>query len=164
MTKNRGMKEVELEPFGMISDYVSFYFGYQSPMLLRIKTGYNNVAQRNQKDIIYLVSGYNLLKTNGLKFVFFDGHSLHHLSNIYNNDKGLENIDCVAVKTKQWSNESDPDLLRRKQAELLVHNEVPLSSVLGIGVYNETALQIVQNKLSKFNITLTGKIKKEWYY
>lgn len=39
---------VPIEPGGTLSDYVPFYFGGHSPMLLNIKTGFRGITKRNQ--------------------------------------------------------------------------------------------------------------------
>lgn len=43
---------VNLEGFGNLGDYVPFYFGPLSPMLLNIKTGYRGITMRPQEDIV----------------------------------------------------------------------------------------------------------------
>jgi len=41
---------------GVIHDYVSFYFGYLSPMMLQLKTGWVAGYNEGQEPLIYLVS------------------------------------------------------------------------------------------------------------
>lgn len=41
-----------IPPGGTLGDYVPFYFGPLSPMLLNIKTGYRGIIQRSQEDIV----------------------------------------------------------------------------------------------------------------
>ena len=48
---DRGDKKVPCGPGGVIRDYVGFYFGPCSPMLLRIHTGWN-VEKVDQANII----------------------------------------------------------------------------------------------------------------
>ena len=42
-------------PGGDLGDYIPFYFGGHSPMLLNIKTGYRGIQQRPQDELIYIV-------------------------------------------------------------------------------------------------------------
>ena len=46
-------------PGGMLGDYVPFYFGPCSPMLLNIKTGHRGVKQLPQSDIVYICCKLN---------------------------------------------------------------------------------------------------------
>lgn len=45
------------------------------------------------------------------------------------------------VYSSQWNSETDIDLKRRKEAELLVRNDLPSQFVRGFVVYNEGAKQ-----------------------
>ena len=42
-------------PGGDLGDYIPFYFGGHSPMLLNIKTGYRGIRKRPQDELIYIV-------------------------------------------------------------------------------------------------------------
>jgi len=49
------------------------------------------------------------------------------MSQFFNDEDSLEEVDWNAVKLKRWTDtEDDPDRKRRKQAEFLVFNELPL--------------------------------------
>ena len=165
LIQHRSSKEIVMPPYGTSKDYLSFYFGNRSPMLYNIWKGFKDVVQRSQSNIIYLVSSYQLIKSSGHPYVFFDGHGYDSFSELFNNDEGLNHIDWDAVKSKQWSKpEEDPDLKRRKQAEFLVYRELSVKFLLGIGVFNKNAQQKILSILTKNDVILNCAIKPDWYY
>jgi ssDNA thymidine ADP-ribosyltransferase, DarT len=134
-------------------------------MLYGIWKGYNNVIQRPQRDIVYLVSNFDLIEESNQEFVFFDGHGVHILSECYNNKEKFENIDWKIVKNKFWNiDEKDPDRKRRKQAEFLVHRELSIEYLIGIGVFDKEVKNKIDSILKKINCNLNCKVKKDWYY
>lgn len=63
-------------PCGSMHDYVPFYFGYLSPMLLQLKTGQVAGYSQGQSPLIYLVSSVDAVQAAGCRFVFSDGHGI----------------------------------------------------------------------------------------
>ncbi|MBK6901739.1 MAG: DUF4433 domain-containing protein [Saprospirales bacterium] len=61
-------KEVPVPPGGHLSEYVPFYLGPYSPMLLQIKTGNQGVERRPQEEIIYLVSSLDKITEAGCAY------------------------------------------------------------------------------------------------
>ena len=76
---DRGNRPITRPPGGVIRDYVGFYLGPRSPMLLRLHTG-RDVQQVDQSRIIYLVAIAQTIAEAGLGFVFTDRHSLAAVS------------------------------------------------------------------------------------
>ena len=72
----RSVAQVGCGPGGVIHDYVSFYFGYLSPMMLNLKTGRVPGYSEGQEPLIYLVSSCQRVTASGAGFVFTDGHGL----------------------------------------------------------------------------------------
>src|SRR5690606_1464060 len=62
----RARRMVPIPPGGALSDYIPFYFTPKSPMLLNIKTGYNGITQRPNRDIAILVSSWKSMRDNGV--------------------------------------------------------------------------------------------------
>ncbi len=165
LIESRREREITLPPKGAFNDYVSFYFGPRSPMLYNIWKGFQGVKKRSQEDIIYLVSSYDKIKEIGCRYVYFDGHGYHNLSQIYSDDEGLKEIDWKAVKETNWQDTAEnPDLKRRKQAELLVHSEAPLKAIIGIACYSEEVKRKIDNEIQRKNLKLVCKVRKKWYY
>lgn len=66
---------------GVIHDYVPFYFGYLSPMMLQLKTGQVPGYSEGQEPLIYLVSTAQKIHEHGTPFVFSTGTALRALLN-----------------------------------------------------------------------------------
>ena len=165
LINSRGLRDIPINPKGNFLDYVAFYFGARPPMLYNIQHGYNKVTQRTPETIIYLVTSFMQIKESGKQFVFTDGHAYHNMSQFYNRESDLKEIDWKAVKRIRWNDtEEDPDRKRRKQAEFLIYKELPFSALVAIVVYNNDAKSKVLSKLEQYNLSLNIVIKSKWYY
>lgn len=164
----RNALAIPIPPGGSMRDYVAFYFGAHSPMLYQIKTGNEGVPKLPQGEIIYLVCQMSKIIENDLPFVFTDGHARNHLSGHYGAIQDLDKVDWTMVKERYWSNnEEDPDRQRRKQAEFLVHEKVPIDCIRAILVYdterNKFALDAVAAAGLQIPVYLEDN-RKRWYY
>lgn len=131
-----------------IGDYIPFYLGPRSPMLYVIQHGYNGVQRVEPENIVYCIIRLDDLINNSIDCVFTDGHALSNLTTFYSNEK-LSDINNIVkyddVYSMQWNMESDIDLKRRKEAELLIKDDLPAQFVRGYVVYNDMAKQRLEN-------------------
>ena len=167
LIEQRGIYNVPIAPGGVLSDYVPFYFGGRSPMLLNIKTGYRGVKQRNQQDIVYVCTHIDRVATACPDICFTDGHAKDRLTAFFNNLSDLDRVDWDVVEKSFWqSTEDDPDRMRRKQAEFLVKNYVPLNCLSGIIVFDTTSHGKVAEMMRESGIILPIHIdtKRKYYY
>jgi hypothetical protein len=154
-----------LKPGGTFNDYIAFYFGKRSPMLYNIKNGFQGVTRRSQNEIIYLVTSLDKVKEFRIPYVYFDGHGYHHLSQVFNTEEGFAYIDWKTVHASKWfDTEDDPDRKRRKQAEFLIYQSLPLQAIIAIATYSNRAKQNVERILGNVNKELNIVVKEEWYY
>ena len=108
-------------PNGVLGDYIPFYFGPLSPMLLNIKTGHRGITKRPQEEIIYVVCKLENVIAKCDKWCFTDGHAKTAITGFFNKTESLHEVDWDIVKERYWTNaEEDFDKMRRKQAEFLV--------------------------------------------
>ena len=129
---------VPIPPSGNLGDYVPFYFGTHSPMLLNIKTGYRGVTKRPERDIIYFCCDVRSLMNHCAEWVFTDGHAKNSITEFFNTPGDLKEVDWDIVRERYWSNnEDDFDRMRRKQAEFLVKNHVPQRCIGQIVVFDD---------------------------
>ncbi len=128
---NRRVKAVPCGPGGTVHDYVPFYFGPLSVMLLNLKTGRVTGYTEGQAPLIYLVSSVEAIRAAGCAFVFTDGHGLATFTSWFDDIEQLSKVDWGIVGKKYWADEpEDNDRQRRKQAEFLVHGSCDWSSNL----------------------------------
>lgn len=147
-----------------LGDFIPFYFGYRSPMLYVIQHGFNGVKQYDPEFLVYCVLKLEHVIANQLKCCFTDGHALDGCTTIYDGTylNQVNELICYDdVYAKYWKDENDRDLKRRKEAELLLIDEVPPSLITAYVVYNENA----KNKLLEWGVE-EGKIfiRTNYYY
>ncbi|MDI6804073.1 MAG: DUF4433 domain-containing protein [Bacteroidota bacterium] len=132
---------------GTLGDYIPFFFGQRPVMLYAIQEGYY-VQKLPPQEIVYIVSSLDKLKQFRCKYLFTDGHAYTELSQFFDNDADLNNIDWSTVYSNKWNNTpSDPDRKRRKQAECLIKYEIPIDALIFFVVYNKSCKSFVDNLL-----------------
>lgn len=130
----RQRRVVPCGPRGTVDEYVSFYFCNRSPMLFRHAKATMPLAV-SQDQLLYLVSSAQAVAQSGCRFVLTDGHSLARRTRWFERLADRANVDWDAVQSREWADsEQDTDRSRRKQAEFLVHREMPWALIQGIGV------------------------------
>lgn len=165
LIKSRSSKPIRIPPNGYFTDYLAFYFGARSPMLYAIQKGYNGVTKRPPQSIIYILTTFKRVTENNSYYIFTDGHAYHSMSQFFNNETGLEEVDWEAVNLVHWQDtEDDPDRKRRKQAELLVFRELPLTALVAVAVYNESVKKEVLTTFAKHHFSCPVLVKPNWYY
>jgi hypothetical protein len=163
----RQIKSLHCGPGGVIHDYVPFYFGTLSPMLLCLKSGRVEGYNEGQEPLIYLVSSAQRVAESGAKFIFSDGHGIASYTAWFCDLADLERVDWDTVRLKYWgATRDDMDRQRRKQAEFLVHEFCDWSLILGIGVINDKIKRKVEEIQSPFPAELRKEVvvKPAWYY
>jgi len=125
-----------------LGNYIPFYFWNRMPMLYVIQKGFNGVQITPPENIIYCVTTVAQIIKMGLKFIFTDGHAVDAFSSIYdiNDISRLDEIlDYNAIKDPYWKDPKDLDKKRRKEAEFLIENDIPITAIGAFVVYNQTA-------------------------
>jgi hypothetical protein len=164
---SRSNRDVPCGPRGTIHDYVPFYFGPLSVMLLNLHTGRVEGYNDGQAPIIYLVTSIARVDAAGRPWVFSDGHGLAALTNWYDDPGMLGEVDWDLVGQRYWAdNPQDNDRQRRKQAELLVWEHLPWAAIGGVAVLNATAKARVEAALAAHPAGAGVKVavKPDWYY
>lgn len=165
--ENRAAVNIPVGPGGTIHDYVPFYFGYLSPMMLQLKTGQVAGYNEGQEPLIYLVSTVQAVESAGIKFAFSDGHGLASYTEWFDDVARLEEVDWTVVYQRYWRGDvNDMDRQRKKQAEFLVHRYCPWSLIHEIVVIDTAMQQRVQAIQVNFpsDQRRVVKIDRNWYY
>src|SRR5690606_11958190 len=134
----RSQVPVKINNYGMIGDYVPFYFTPRSTMLLNIITEYRAplVQQRIRNEVLVIRCLISDL-VNLPQWFFTDGQANDIATQHYNNLAFINNIDWLSIQTSNFNkSDGDYDRLRRYQAELLVHQQVPITSIESLNVFD----------------------------
>lgn len=127
-----------------LNEYIPFYLGPRSPMLYVIQHGYNGVKRIEPEKIVYCIIRLADISDSDKQCVFTDGHALSALTNFYTKER-LKAIDSIInyddVYSSRWDSDTDLDLKRRKEAELLIKDDLEPQYICGYVVYNEVTKQ-----------------------
>jgi len=165
--QERSKRRIPCGPDGVIHDYVSFYFGYRSPMLFMLKTGRVKDYSEGQEALIYLVSSAQTVADAGVEFVFSDGHGIAMFTEWYDDLRMLDKVDWNMVYERYWSDTvDDPDRQRRKQAEFLIYKFCDWRLIQEIAVINSNMKLKVEAIMSRFpkDLQRPVSIRPGWYY
>jgi hypothetical protein len=162
----RRVRAVTCGPGGVIHDYVAFYFGPLSPMLLQLHTGQVPGYSERQDELVYLVSTAQRVEEAGYKVVFSDGHAIAALTQIFDSFEKLTEVCWDTVGLRYWTDTRDePDRQRRKQAEFLIHRECRWSAIDEIVVFDDKAKKRVEGIMATFAAGLRRpvRVQRDWY-
>lgn len=161
----RHHRQVPVAPNGTLSDYIPFYFTPFSPMLLNIKTGWGGITRHPNSDIAILVSNLNTLAANGASFVFTDRHAYLKTACYYQTLADLPNVDFDLLRSRQFAPDSDdPGKMERYQAEALVHQHLPVSSLDGILCYDQATEHWLNQCAQQRMLRMKIKSNPNWYF
>lgn len=156
----RAETSVPIQPGGFLHDYVPFYFAGRSPMLYVVK---NNGTP--QKDLIYLMTNTEKIASFKLPFVYTDGHAIMFLSSFYNSLDDLDCIDWDVMHSEFWNDTVDyPDRKRKRQAEFLIHQALPLQYLTGIATYTTATKLKVEELVQDSGHSLNVHEVPKFYY
>ena len=164
----RSVLPVKISEYGMIGEYVPFYFTPKSIMLFNILTGYWHplVPQRKRDEIIVIRCLIENLKQLP-KWFFTDGQANIRDGSVkhYNDLSYLYKIDWNIIQQSDFSkNTNDFERPRRYQAEFLVHHEVPFSNIESLNVYDQQTAIKVNTILNENNINLAVNIQPQYFF
>lgn len=163
---SRRVIAVTLPPFGCVADYVPFYFAPRSPMLFKLARGGVPTYTEGQDPLIYLVSSVGTVVEAGLSVLFSDGNCAATVTQIFG-DLGLLDsvVDWQVMRARMWNNTAeDPDRMRRRMAEFLVYERVPVTCLYGIVVRTQGMKEQVERMLAKHVHGLPVKVRPDWYF
>ena len=165
--QKRQTKQIPCGSGGVVHDYVPFYFGYLSPMMLNLKTGRVPGYNEGQEPLIYLVTTCQAVQNSGTDFVFTDGHCLATLTDWFDDLTDLDLVDWDMVYERYWrDNLNDMDRQRRKQAEFLIHRFCAWGVIQEIAVVNTAMKAKVEQIMARFptDQRRVVRIRPAWYY
>lgn len=137
-----------------LHDYVPLYFGWKTPMV-----AWN---QKHNEELIFLRFSLDILKRTDT--VITDGNARAKATQFrsFTDISNLEIIDAHATNSVKYAH--DDEFKRRKQAELLILDSLPLSEVLDIVCFSESSKSLIVNLFKEFDITKPVKANAGWYF
>ncbi|MCX4994628.1 type II toxin-antitoxin system toxin DNA ADP-ribosyl transferase DarT [Streptomyces longwoodensis] len=158
---------VDCGPGGTPADYVPFYFGYRSPMLLSIHRGKVPTYREGQEPVVYLTSSLAAVRSAGLPAVFSEGNAGATFVDFHADNPDLcEKLIDWPLMTEKWWHDTpeDPDRASRRQAEYLVHKVFPTRLISSIVTHNERRASEVRNILAEYGASISTMVYPQWYY
>ena len=147
------------------SDYVPFYFTPFSPMMYNIKTGWGGIRQRNNDEIVIMVSSLERCRQRRFRSCLRIGmrtlspHSSIRILRDWIRSTGTCFSDEISATTRD-----DPSKKERYQAEALVHKHLPVDALSGLVCYNDDVLKSLNAALAKRKQTIKVVKKPGWYF
>jgi hypothetical protein len=150
-------------PGGVLHDYVPFYFAPRSPML------FWNYKQDKcpQEEIVYLGTRVGKIVEAELDFLFTSGHAIVAFSTFHTQLEELEEaIDWPLMRARFWHDVAvDNDRKRRRMAEFLVRDQVPLSLIGAIAVKTKNKKAEVEELLRNHSLhNPVVIVRPDWYF
>ena len=126
-------------PGGCVHDYVPFYFGSSSPMLL----GVVNAKNVDQYDILYFE--FSIALANRPDAVFTNASANTAIPpGFFSDPADLKQLDWAVIDCLKWGNIND-DFRHRRMAELLVQGRVPVTRAARCVVWNDAVKRRVEH-------------------
>lgn len=161
----RARHPVQVPPGGFLNDYVPFYFTPFSVMMRNIRSGRGGVPQRQNDEIVILVSSLHHVARQGLPFLFTDMHAYYRWATYYNNLVDLDKVDWLLLQARDFKrDENDPAKFERYQAEALVHQHCPVSGLIGVVCHSETGKIQAQAQVQAQGLNLPVHSRPGWYF
>jgi hypothetical protein len=165
LINKRARHTVPVPPGGLLNDYVPFYFTPFSVMMRNIHSGRGGVQQRQNHEIVILVSSLHQLVQQGLPFLFTDMHAYYRWATYYSDLAHLDKVDWKLLQARDFRrDENDPAKFERYQAEALVHRYCPISGLIGIVCHSEEGKMQAQAQVVAQGLDLTVHARPGWYF
>lgn len=172
VVEGRRNRAIPIEPGGELTDYVPFYFAAKSPMLYRVATGVNVTnGMTPQDNLAFFVldlgdSPQGVLDSR--QVLVTSGHALSEFAEFRTATRAnIEDlVDFEVINAFMWRNTpEDPHRMHRRQAEILVHRQVPLaSSFISLAVNSESALNRTHDMLRNHGLDIQCRIQPDLFY
>lgn len=164
--RRRRKRSMPLWPGGVIADYVPFYFGDRSPMMLQIHTDRVLTYQEGCDRIIYLVTTLERLDQLGLTVRLSDRNAAKAVTAFIDLSGDIDgHIDWPLMKQRMWKNTvEEPDRQERRMAECLVHQVVPWSALHEVVAKNDSTADEARTALAAAALSVKVAVRPTWYY
>lgn len=160
----RRHRPVSVDPFGVVGDYVPFYFAARSPMMFAISHGRVPSYGEDVSGLLYLVTSTQELVAQGLKVVVTDRNAALGYTEFRPESECGDLVDWDLMRQRYWNNtDRYPDRRERRMAECLVHRKVPFDAIGAIVVHNEQQAGNVEAVLKAAGRAVSVYVRPGWY-
>jgi ssDNA thymidine ADP-ribosyltransferase, DarT len=164
LIEKRHQQKVTQPPGGTLSDYIPFYFTPRSMMAYNIYTG-RNVKQRDNTEIVILVTSLRKLQEEGLLFLFTDRHASAVGAKFSSNLDHLERVDWKILQNSDFSRDNDDlEKTNRYQAEALAYREMSTEVLLNVACCDDNQKAWAEGLIAKQGVNLKVLTKRGWYF
>jgi ssDNA thymidine ADP-ribosyltransferase, DarT len=162
----RRLRQVPIEPGGVVADYVPFYFAARSPMLGSIHMGRVPSYSAGQEEIVYLVTDIDRVVESGSDFVFTDRNARSAFAQFENDLSQVGAlIDWPLMEGRMWNDTAEePDRMERRMAEFLVHRHVAWDLIIGMAAIDEGRCREAEALLATMGVTTAVRPRQDWYF
>jgi hypothetical protein len=162
---HRRTMRVTCGPGGAPSDYVPFYFAPRSPMLYKINRGSVPTYPHGQKQLVYFVTAVGNVIASGRPWAFSNGNCANRITRYFDSVDHLATaVDWAIMNAVRWNDTADdPDRMRRRMAEFLVHDHLPLTALVGVATKDQQTRSEVQAILGP-GFQPPVSVMSDWYY
>ena len=165
LIQKRPTKSVQIAPGGTLDQYIPFYFTPCSPMLYNIRTGWNSLARRSSRELVFLVTSLRTLAAHGVPFMFSDRHAFMHLATF---SRSLGDLDCLAWDS--WRSRDfrrdpdDPEKVERYQAEALVYRHLATERIAAIACSDEPERARIDEIVRDTDEQIEVVCRRQWFF
>lgn len=130
---------VTCPPYGIIHDYVPFYFTTLNPMLL----GILNRKIIDQQNVVFIVISIDKLLASNV--VFTDASANTTIKpNFFSDPIDLDRLNWKSIYNTKWK-AANPDDLHIRMAEVLIHKSMNIEWIDSFVVFNDIAKNKIQS-------------------
>jgi uncharacterized protein YjbI with pentapeptide repeats len=170
----RRTKKVKIAPYGLLGDYVPFYFAPRSPALYQLATGDHQINKTSQNELVFfrldfrpvadglvneslsLISNQHPLKTGAL-FYTATPESI------------ATRINWKTIKSFRWQDTDEyPNRKSQREAELLIYQRLRLEQINGTKITLATRTNLLQRKIQKMceenDLDIDVEVQPSYFY
>lgn len=160
----RAKRSIDVDPGGVLSDYVPFYFTPCSPMLYNIVTGWKGLTRRSRAEIAVIVSSLNRLERAGCQYVISDRNATLAHATIRAGRELLQDLSWSNWQNRDFKHDPDkPQKIEQYQAEALVYKVLPAEAIGAIITYDDASKASVQTAVTNAGINIPVHARGAWY-
>ena len=130
-------------------------------MLFVVARGHENYAD-GQKPIVHLVSSIQAVQATGRPWFFTDRHADLGYAEQIDSLERLDEVDWTVMPLRQWG--GDQEVKEKRQAEFLIHEWCPWTTIEAIGVIDREVATLVTAAIAGTAYQPRVEIHSDWYY